>query len=160
MAKRPKPIVLTVLDGWGYRAETKGNAIALARKPNYDKLLQKFPNTLIHTSGPFVGLPEGQMGNSEVGHLNIGAGRIVQMDITPLDRLIASAEFYSQRLLKEAMARGREKQLHLIGLLSDGVVHSHIQHLFSLLRMARENQVERVYVHCFMDRRDTPPNSG
>jgi 2,3-bisphosphoglycerate-independent phosphoglycerate mutase len=160
MAKRPKPIVLTVLDGWGYRAETKGNAIALARKPNYDKLLQKFPNTLIHTSGPYVGLPEGQMGNSEVGHLNIGAGRIIQMDITRLDRLIASGEFYSQLLLKEAMARGREKQLHLIGLLSDGGVHSHIQHLFSLLRMARENQVERVYVHCFMDGRDTPPNSG
>ncbi|MGA8101812.1 MAG: 2,3-bisphosphoglycerate-independent phosphoglycerate mutase, partial [Candidatus Acidiferrales bacterium] len=160
MAKRPKPIVLTVLDGWGYRAETKGNAIALARKPNYDKLLQKFPNTLIHTSGPYVGLPEGQMGNSEVGHLNIGAGRIVQMDITRLDQLIASGEFYSQRLLKEAMARGRERQLHLIGLVSDGGVHSQIQHLYSLLRMARENQVERVYVHCFMDGRDTPPNSG
>jgi len=160
MAKRPKPIVLTVLDGWGYRAETKGNAIALARKPNYDKLLQKFPNTLIHTSGPFVGLPEGQMGNSEVGHLNIGAGRIVQMDITRLDQMVASGEFYSHKLLKDAMARGREKQLHLIGLLSDGGVHSHIQHLYSLLRMARENRVERVYVHCFMDGRDTPPNSG
>ena len=89
MAKRPRPIVLTVLDGWGYRAETKGNAIALARKPNYDRLLKDFPNTLIHTSGPFVGLPEGQMGNSEVGHLNIGAGRIVQMDITRVDQLIA-----------------------------------------------------------------------
>ena len=85
MPKRPKPIVLTVLDGWGYRAETKGNAIALARKPNYDRLLKEFPNTLIHTSGPYVGLPEGQMGNSEVGHLNIGAGRIVQMDITRVD---------------------------------------------------------------------------
>src|ERR1700689_2482385 len=119
MAKRPKPIVLTVLDGWGYRAETKGNAIALARKPNYDKLLKKFPNTLIHTSGPYVGLPEGQMGNSEVGHLNIGAGRIVQMDIPRLDQLIASGEFYSQQLLKEAMVRGRERQLHLIGLVSD-----------------------------------------
>jgi 2,3-bisphosphoglycerate-independent phosphoglycerate mutase len=160
MAKRPKPIVLTVLDGWGYRAETKGNAIALARKPNYDKLLQRFPNTLIHTSGPYVGLPEGQMGNSEVGHLNIGAGRIVQMDVTRLDQLIASGEFYSQKLLKEAMTRGRERQLHLMGLLSDGGVHSHVQHLYSLLRMARENQVERVYVHCFMDGRDTPPNSG
>ena len=94
MAKRPKPIVLTVLDGWGYRAETKGNAIALARKPNYDRLLKDFPNTLIHTSGPYVGLPEGQMGNSEVGHLNIGAGRIVQMDITRVDQLIASGEFF------------------------------------------------------------------
>src|SRR6266480_3379031 len=90
MKKRPKPIVLTVLDGWGFRAEAKGNAIALARKPAYDELIRKFPNTLIHTSGPFVGLPEGQMGNSEVGHMNMGAGRIVHMDITRIDLLIAS----------------------------------------------------------------------
>jgi 2,3-bisphosphoglycerate-independent phosphoglycerate mutase len=160
MSKRPKPIVLTVLDGWGYRAETKGNAIALARKPNYDRLLKEFPNTLIHTSGPSVGLPDGQMGNSEVGHLNIGAGRIVQMDITRVEQLIASGEFFRQPLLLEAMERGREHQLHLMGLLSDGGVHSHIQHLFALLRMARENKVERVFIHCFMDGRDTPPESG
>jgi 2,3-bisphosphoglycerate-independent phosphoglycerate mutase len=160
MIKRPKPIVLTVLDGWGYRAETKGNAIALARKPNYDRLLKDFPNTLIHTSGPFVGLPEGQMGNSEVGHLNIGAGRIVQMDITRVDQLISSGEFFRQPLLLEAMERGRARHLHLIGLLSDGGVHSHIQHLFELLRMARENKVKNVFVHCFMDGRDTPPESG
>ncbi|HTS12193.1 MAG TPA: 2,3-bisphosphoglycerate-independent phosphoglycerate mutase [Candidatus Limnocylindrales bacterium] len=160
MPKRPKPIVLTVLDGWGFRPETNGNAIALARKPNYDRLLKDFPNTLIHTSGPFVGLPEGQMGNSEVGHLNIGAGRIVQMDITRVDQLIASGEFFRQPLLLEAMARGRERQLHLLGLLSDGGVHSHIEHLFALLRMARQNQVSKVFVHCFMDGRDTPPNSG
>ncbi|HVB56485.1 MAG TPA: 2,3-bisphosphoglycerate-independent phosphoglycerate mutase [Candidatus Acidoferrales bacterium] len=160
MTKRPKPIILTVLDGWGYRAETKGNAIALARKPNYDRLLQDFPNTLIHTSGPSVGLPQGQMGNSEVGHLNIGAGRIVQMDITRVDRLIASGELFRQPLLLKAMERGRDRQLHLIGLVSDGGVHSHIQHLFELLRMARENKVRNVFVHCFMDGRDTPPNSG
>ncbi len=160
MAKRPRPIVLTVLDGWGYRADTKGNAIALARKPNYDRLLKEFPNTLIHTSGPFVGLPEGQMGNSEVGHLNIGAGRIVQMDITRVDQLIASGEFARQPLLLEAMERGRTHQLHLLGLLSDGGVHSHIEHLFALLRMARENKVSKVFVHCFMDGRDTPPESG
>ncbi len=160
MSKRPKPIVLTVLDGWGYRAESKGNAIALARKPNYDRLLADFPSTLIHTSGPFVGLPEGQMGNSEVGHLNMGAGRIVHMDITRVDALISSGELFRQPLLLEAMQRGRERQLHLMGLLSDGGVHSHIQHLFELLRMARENKVERVFVHCFMDGRDTPPNSG
>src|SRR5271156_6344411 len=139
--KRPKPIVLTVLDGWGYRAETKGNAIALARKPNYDRLLKEFPNTLIHTSGPAVGLPEGQMGNSEVGHLNIGAGRIVHMDITRIDQLIASGEFQRQPLLREAMERGRARQLHLLGLLSDGGVHSHIEHLYALLRMARENKM-------------------
>src|SRR6516225_9625240 len=102
MAKRPKPIVLTVLDGWGYRAETKGNAIALARKPNYDALLKQFPNTLIQTSGPSVGLPEGQMGNSEVGHMNIGAGRVVHMDITRLDLLIASKKLEEVKLFQEA----------------------------------------------------------
>jgi len=152
--------VLTVLDGWGYRAEAKGNAIALARKPNYDRLLKDFPNTLIHTSGPAVGLPEGQMGNSEVGHLNIGAGRIVRMDITRVEQLISSGEFFRHPLLLEAMQRGRDRQLHLLGLLSDGGVHSHISHLFALLKMARENKVTRVFVHCFMDGRDTPPNSG
>jgi 2,3-bisphosphoglycerate-independent phosphoglycerate mutase len=160
MTKRPKPILLTVLDGWGYRAETAGNAIALARKPNYDALLAKFPNTLIHTSGPWVGLPEGQMGNSEVGHLNIGAGRVVHMDITRIDSMIQTGQFQKHPLLLEAMARGRERQLHLLGLLSDGGVHSHINHLFELLRMARENNVARVFVHCFLDGRDTPPHSG
>jgi len=159
-SKRPRPIVLTVLDGWGYRAETRGNAIALARKPNYDRLLKEFPNTLIHTSGPAVGLPEGQMGNSEVGHLNMGAGRIVQMDITRVDQLIFSGEFFRQPLLLEAMERGRTRRMHLIGLLSDGGVHSHIEHLFALLKMARENKVDKVFVHCFMDGRDTPPESG
>jgi 2,3-bisphosphoglycerate-independent phosphoglycerate mutase len=159
-SKRPKPIVLTVLDGWGFRPESVGNAIALARKPTYDRLLKEFPNTLIQTSGPSVGLPEGQMGNSEVGHLNIGAGRIVQMDITRIDQLLSSGDFAKQPLLAGAMERGRTHQLHLMGLLSDGGVHSHIEHLFALLRMAREAKVERVFVHCFMDGRDTPPNSG
>ena len=158
--KRPKPIVLTVLDGWGFRADTKGNAIALARKPNYDRLLAEVPNTLIHTSGQAVGLPEGQMGNSEVGHMNMGAGRVVQMDITRVDQAIASGALFYNDLLLSAMQRGREQQLHLIGLLSDGGVHSHIDHLSALLRMARENKVERVFVHCFLDGRDTPPHSG
>jgi len=160
MAKRPKPLVLTVLDGWGYRAETKGNAIALARKPAYDELLKNFPNTLIHTSGPYVGLPEGQMGNSEVGHLNIGAGRIVHMDITRIDLLIQSRKFFEVPLFLQAMERGRNRQLHLMGLLSDGGVHSHINHLFALLEMAKQQKVEHVFVHCFMDGRDTPPHSG
>src|SRR5579875_38011 len=160
MLKRPKPIVLTVLDGWGYSPVTQGNAIALARKPNYDALLKKFPNTLIHTSGPFVGLPDDQMGNSEVGHLNMGAGRIVQMDITRIDAKISSGEFFKEPLLLRAMERGRARQLHLMGLLSDGGVHSHITHLFALLEMARQNRVERVFVHAFTDGRDTPPNSG
>lgn len=160
MAKRPRPIVLTILDGWGYRAETAGNAIALARKPNYDALLKNFPNTLVHTSGKWVGLPEGQMGNSEVGHLNIGAGRVVRMDSTRLDLMISSSEFFHNPVLLEAMARGRERRLHLIGLLSDGGVHSNIQHLFALLKMAREQKVTQVFIHCFMDGRDTPPHSG
>jgi 2,3-bisphosphoglycerate-independent phosphoglycerate mutase len=160
MANPPKPLVLIILDGWGYAPPSDANAISLARKPNYDRLLREFPNTLIHTSGPFVGLPEGQMGNSEVGHLNIGAGRIVMMDITRVDQLISSGELFYQPLLLDAMARGRQRQLHFLGLISDGGVHSHIEHLFALLRMARENKVENVFVHCFMDGRDTPPNSG
>lgn len=160
MSKRPKPIVLTVLDGWGYRAETRGNAIALARKPNYDELLRKFPNTLIETSGPFVGLPKGQMGNSEVGHMNMGAGRIVRMDITRIDLLISTGEIHRNKLFLEAMERGRARSLHLIGLVSDGGVHSQLSHLFALLEMAAREKVERVFVHCFMDGRDTPPESG
>jgi 2,3-bisphosphoglycerate-independent phosphoglycerate mutase len=160
MANKPKPLVLTVLDGWGYRAETKGNAIALARKPHYDQLLAKFPNTLIHTSGPFVGLPEGQMGNSEVGHMNMGAGRVVHMDITRIDLLIANKKLDEVPLFQQAMERGRQHQLHFIGLLSDGGVHSHIQHLFALLEMAKRHNVKRVFVHCFLDGRDTPPHSG
>src|ERR1700693_3526258 len=156
MTKRPKPIVLTVLDGWGYRAETSGNAVALARKPNYDRILKDFPNTLIQTSGPAVG----QMGNSEVGHLNIGAGRIVHMDSTRIDQLIADGELYRQPLLLDAMERGRCAQLHFLGLDSDGGVHSHRNHLFALLKMARENKVKNVFVHGFMDGRDTPPHSG
>src|SRR5271168_4528722 len=122
MSKRPKPIVLTVLDGWGYRPETKGNAIALARKPTYDRLLKDFPSTLIQTSGPSVGLPDGQMGNSEVGHLNIGAGRIVHMDSTRIELMIQNGEFFSHPVLLKAMKNAQTggRRLHLFGLLSDG----------------------------------------
>ena len=157
-----KPLVLTILDGWGYRAETANNAIALARKPSYDKLLREFPNTLIRASEHFVGLPDGQMGNSEVGHLNIGAGRIVQMDITRIDMQIASGEFQKNPAIVQAMQRAREngRQLHIFGLVSDGGVHSHQEHLYALLRTAREYGVERVFVHAFMDGRDTLPTSG
>ena len=158
--KKKRPIILTVLDGWGHRAETAGNAIALARKPAYDELLRKFPNTLIHTSGPFVGLPEGQMGNSEVGHMNMGAGRIVHMDMTRIDLLVANKQLPDVPLFRQAMERGRSHQLHIMGLLSDGGVHSHIHHLFALLEMAKQSGVQKVFVHCFMDGRDTPPHSG
>jgi 2,3-bisphosphoglycerate-independent phosphoglycerate mutase len=159
---RPKPLVLIILDGWGYRAETKNNAIALARKPTYDRLLREYPNTLIQTSGPFVGLPEGQMGNSEVGHLNIGAGRVVHMDITRIDALIQNGEFFTHPVLLEAMkhARSGERRLHLFGLLSDGGVHSQQAHLYALLKMAKQNGVDRVFVHAFMDGRDTLPTNG
>ena len=158
----PKPLVLIILDGWGYRAETKANAIALARKPTYDRLLREYPNTLIHTSGPFVGLPEGQMGNSEVGHLNIGAGRIVHMDITRIDLMIQNGEFFSHPVLLQAMkhARSGERRLHLFGLVSDGGVHSQQAHLYALLKMAKQNGLERVFVHAFMDGRDTLPTNG
>src|ERR1700690_1300637 len=149
----PKPLILIILDGWGYRAETKANAIALARKPTYDRLLREYPNTLIHTSGPFVGLPEGQMGNSEVGHLNIGAGRIVHMDITRIDLMIQNGEFFLHPVLVEAMknARTSGRKLHLFGLLSDGGVHSRQEHLYALLKMAKQQGVDRVFVHAFMD---------
>src|SRR5580704_434866 len=159
---RPKPLVLIILDGWGYRAETRANDIALARKPTYDRLLREYPNTLIHTSGPFVGLPEGQMGNSEVGHLNMGAGRIVHMDITRIDLMIQNGEFFSHPVLLEAMkhARTGERRLHLFGLVSDGGVHSQQAHLYALLKMAKQNGVDRVFVHAFMDGRDTLPTNG
>ena len=159
---RPKPLVLIILDGWGYRAETKANAIALARKPTYDRLLREYPNTLIHTSGPYVGLPDGQMGNSEVGHLNIGAGRIVHMDSTRIELMIQNGEFFSHPVLLAAMKNARTggRRLHLFGLLSDGGVHSYQTHLYALLRMAKQNGVDRVFVHAFMDGRDTLPTNG
>ena len=156
------PVLLTILDGWGYRAESHGNAIALARKPTYDKLLREYPNTLIRASEQFVGLPDGQMGNSEVGHLNLGAGRVVRMDMTRIDAAIASGEFFADPTIVRAMDAGaRDGQaLHLIGLLSDGGVHSHQRHLHALLKMAAQRGLTRVYVHAFMDGRDTLPTSG
>ncbi len=155
-----RPLVLTILDGWGYSAATEGNAIALARKPTFDRLLREYPNTLVYTSGPYVGLPEGQMGNSEVGHLNIGAGRVIHMDVTRIDRMIASGEFFSNPVLLAAMHHARGRRLHLMGLLSDGGVHSMNTHLYALLEMARREGVSDVCVHCFLDGRDTPPESG
>jgi len=162
MAAIPRPLILIILDGWGYAPPSAANAISLARKPNYDRLLAEYPNTLIHTSGRFVGLPTGQMGNSEVGHLNIGAGRVVYMDITKIDLMIENGEFFINPTLLNAMtaARSGERRLHLFGLLSDGGVHSHQNHLYALLRMAKQNGVERVFVHCFMDGRDTLPTNG
>ena len=163
MELMPKsPIIFTILDGWGYRAETHGNAIAQARKPVYDALLRDYPNTLLRASEHFVGLPDGQMGNSEVGHLNMGAGRIVRMDMTRIDTAIMDGSFFTDPTLLYAMNQaGRTgRSLHLIGLLSDGGVHSHQRHLYALLRLAKQQNVSKVFVHAFMDGRDTMPSSG
>ena len=158
---RNKPLILTILDGWGFSPATQGNAIAAARKPTYDLLLRDFPNTLVHTSGPYVGLPDGQMGNSEVGHLNIGAGRVVHMDVTRIDHMIATGEFFSNPVLLATMRHARSgHRLHLMGLCSDGGVHSQLTHLYALLEMAKREGVKQVFVHCFMDGRDTSPESG
>jgi 2,3-bisphosphoglycerate-independent phosphoglycerate mutase len=157
-----RPIVLTILDGWGYRAETHANAIAQARKPNYDRLLAEFPNTLLRASDHFVGLPDGQMGNSEVGHLNIGAGRVVHMDITRIDASIANGSFFQEPVLVNAMqaAASGGHRVHLLGLVSDGGVHSHQRHLYALLQLARQQHVRQLFVHAFLDGRDTLPTSG
>lgn len=157
---RPKPILLVILDGWGYRAARENNAIALASTPNYSRLLAEFPSTLLATSGERVGLPDGLMGNSEVGHLNIGAGRVVYQEITRINASIRRGEFFQKPQLVELMHHARRSQLHLLGLLSDGGVHSHQEHLYALLRMAKEQGVERVFVHAFMDGRDTAPTNG
>src|SRR5438270_2916226 len=117
---RPKPLILTILDGWGFSPTTEGNAIAAARKPTYDQLLREFPNTLIHTSGPSVGLPEGQMGNSEVGHLNIGAGRVLLMDVMRIDLMIQNGDFFRDPELLAAMRHAQGRRLHLMGLASQG----------------------------------------
>jgi len=157
---RSKPLVLTILDGWGFSPATEGNAIVAARKPVYDGLLRDYPNTLIHTSGPYVGLPDGQMGNSEVGHLNIGAGRVIHMDATRIELMIRSGEFFQNPVLLECMKHAQKSRLHVMGLLSDGGVHSHNTHVYAVLKMAKQQGVQNVFVHCFMDGRDTPPESG
>ena len=156
-----KPLVLMILDGFGI-APVEGNAIAAANKPNLDKIFAENPHTQIGASGMDVGLPDGQMGNSEVGHTNIGAGRVVFQDLPHISRDIDSGEFFKNPAYLEAMEHCREwgTALHLMGLLSDGGVHSHITHLFALVKMAKEQGLEKVYVHCFLDGRDVPPSSG
>jgi 2,3-bisphosphoglycerate-independent phosphoglycerate mutase len=157
-----RPIVLTILDGFGYRAETANNAIALAKMPTYQTLLREYPHTLIQASEKFVGLPKGQMGNSEVGHMNIGAGRVVQMDITRINEMVEENTLKDNPEVQAAFrhASQKDRALHLIGLVSDGGVHSHQDHLYALLKAAREFGLTRVFVHAFLDGRDTPPTSG
>jgi len=154
-----KPLMLMILDGWGLNTRKKANAILSANTPNYDKLMKQFPSTTLKASGLAVGLPEGQMGNSEVGHLNIGAGRIVYQDLTRVSKDIKSGSFFKNHALVWAMdnALKNNKALHLMGLLSDGGVHSHIEHLKALLDMAKQKNLSRVYLHGFLDGRDVPP---
>ncbi len=159
---RPKPLMLLILDGWGHREEVADNAIAQATLPNWRGLLRDFPHTLVHTEGRHVGLPDGQMGNSEVGHMNIGAGRIVYQDLTRIDAAIADGSFNSNPELLAACRDARESggALHLLGLLSPGGVHSHESHIFAMLALAQAQSVPRIAVHAFLDGRDTPPKSA
>ncbi|MEG0051132.1 MAG: 2,3-bisphosphoglycerate-independent phosphoglycerate mutase [Terrisporobacter sp.] len=155
-----KPVALIIMDGYGYTKEKEGSAIALAKTPHLDKIINECPNTLINASGLDVGLPDGQMGNSEVGHTNIGAGRIVYQDLTRITKSIKDGDFFTNEVLCQAMDNGKEHALHLMGLLSDGGVHSHIDHLKALIKMAKEQGVSKVYVHAFTDGRDTDPRSA
>ena len=157
-----KLMMLMILDGFGINEKEQGNAVKLAKTPNIDKLMKTCPTTKIYTSGLNVGLPEGQMGNSEVGHTNIGAGRIVYQDLTKITKSIEDGDFFSNEALNKAIENCKKynSKLHVMGLLSDGGVHSHERHLYAILELAKRNDFDNVYVHCFMDGRDTAPTSG
>ncbi|GKX67715.1 2,3-bisphosphoglycerate-independent phosphoglycerate mutase [Inconstantimicrobium mannanitabidum] len=157
-----KPVMLMILDGFGIAAKSDGNAVEAAVKPNYDRIIAKYPHTEIQASGLDVGLPKGQMGNSEVGHLNIGAGRIIYQELTRITKAVEEGTILDNESLNIAMKNAIDKNssLHLMGLLSDGGVHSHIDHLKGLIKMAKDKGVKNVYVHAFMDGRDVAPSSG
>ena len=157
-----KPVMLMILDGYGYNPATEGNAIYSAKTPVMDKLLSTCPNTLINASGMDVGLPEGQMGNSEVGHTNIGAGRVVYQELTRITKSISDGDFFTNDAFMKAIdnCKKNDSALHLFGLLSDGGVHSHLTHLFAAVEMAKRNGLTKVFVHGFMDGRDVSPTSG
>jgi 2,3-bisphosphoglycerate-independent phosphoglycerate mutase len=162
LLKQKGPLALIILDGFGHSDAREGNAVALAKMPFYDELREKYPHTLIEASGTCVGLPGGVMGNSEVGHLNMGAGRVIMTDIRRIDYSVETGEFFENEAFVTAMdnARSRGGAVHLMGLLSDGLVHSSQEHLYALLRMAKERGLSKAYVHCFLDGRDTPPSSA
>lgn len=157
-----KPLLLMILDGWGYRAAREGNAIAQANLPNFRRLENEYPHTLLQASGEAVGLPDGQMGNSEVGHLNMGAGRVVYQELTRIFKAIKDGILFENPVLLEAMesARLHNRAFHMMGLLSDGGVHSHIKHLFALLEMAKKQNLENVFIHVILDGRDVLPQSA
>ena len=160
--KQTGPLALIIIDGWGYSSTREGNAIALADTPYYDQLLNDYPHTLLEASGTRVGLPPGIMGNSEVGHLNIGSGRVIRMDVSRVDYEISTGGFFKNAVLLSALnsLKHSTKALHLLGLVSDGQVHSSLEHLYALLRMAKHEGLAEVFVHCFLDGRDTPPASA
>lgn len=157
-----KPTVLMILDGYGLNEKAEGNAVYEAKTPVMDKLMANCPFVKGNASGLFVGLPDGQMGNSEVGHLNMGAGRIVYQDLTKITKAIQDGDFFENKALLAACenVKANDSALHLFGLMSDGGVHSHIEHVFGLLELAKRQGIDKVYVHCFLDGRDTPPASG
>lgn len=160
--ENPNVLALIILDGFGCREERIGNAVLQANTPNFDRYWNTYPHQLLKASGEAVGLPEGQMGNSEVGHLNIGAGRIVYQSLTRVNLSIKDGEFFEKEAFLKTMARAKknDKALHLFGLLSDGGVHSHIDHLFALLRLAKQKKLDKVYVHAFLDGRDVGPQTA
>ena len=157
-----KPVALIIMDGFGESNSTVGNAVKAANTPNLDRIEKTYPTTLIKASGLDVGLPDGQMGNSEVGHMNMGAGRIIYQELTKITKAIEDGVFFENKALLAACenAKKNDSALHLMGLVSDGGVHSHIGHIFGLLELAKRQGLEKVYVHCFLDGRDTPPASG
>ena len=160
MKNRPNCII--IMDGYGSSCEKVGNAISCAQSENVNNLMKEYPSTLIGASGMDVGLPDGQMGNSEVGHLNMGAGRIVYQELTRITKSINDGDFFSNEEFLYAIENAKKngKKLHLYGLLSDGGVHSHITHLYALIKLAKEQGLKDVYVHCFLDGRDVSPTSG
>ena len=157
-----KLVMLAILDGWGINESEDGNAVTLAKTPNLDSIMKQNPNTVIHTSGLNVGLPDGQMGTSEVGHMNIGAGRIVYQDLAKITKSIQDGDFFENEAFLKAIENCKKNNsaMHLMGLTSDGGVHTHINHLYALLELCKKNELEEVYVHCFTDGRDTAPTSG
>lgn len=156
------PVALIILDGFACREETKGNAVKAAHKPNFDRYWQQFPHQTLRADGEYVGLPKGQMGNSEVGHMNIGAGRIVYQSLTRINKSIREGDFYENPVLIDAIQTTIDKgtALHLMGLVSDGGVHSHMDHLIALVNLAKEKGLDRVYIHAFLDGRDVGPSTG
>ncbi|MCQ1534249.1 2,3-bisphosphoglycerate-independent phosphoglycerate mutase [Methanosarcina sp. KYL-1] len=162
MTQARRPLMLMILDGWGYRLDGEGNAILAARTPNLNSLLEKYPSCFFEASGEAVGLPEGQMGNSEVGHLNIGAGRVVYQDLTRINLSIREGDFFENGALLDAVSnvKAHDSSLHLMGLVSYGGVHSHMTHLHALIRLAKARGLKKVYIHAFLDGRDVPPRAA